>query len=69
MSASKKSQQSNKEKDSKKTSVKQPSIFPQVLESYDKQLWDKIYKIILPAFALLMLFMALNSGLNADEEF
>ena len=69
MSASKKSQQSNKEKDSKKTSVKKSSIFPQVLESYDKQLWDKIYKIILPAFAVLMVFMALNSGLNADEEF
>jgi hypothetical protein len=69
MSASKKSQQSNSKKDSKKTSGNSRPIFPTLNLGYDKSLWDKIYKILLPVLGLIMIFMAINSGLNADEEF
>jgi hypothetical protein len=69
MSASKKSKHSDLKKDSKNTSGNSTSLFPQLNVSYNTSLWEKIYKLILPVFAILMIFMALNSGLNADEEF
>lgn len=69
MSASKKSQQSNIKKDSKKTSVRNMNIFPKFNNSYNEDLWDKAYKVLLPVLGLIMIMLALNSGLNADEEF
>ena len=69
MKSTKKSGQSAGKKAKAGGAGKKVSIFPQVVSNYNEQLWLKIYKIGLLAMALIMIGLALNSGLNADEEF
>ncbi len=69
MKSTKKSGQSAGKKAKAGGAGKKVSVFPQVVSNYNEQLWLKIYKIGLLAMALIMIGLALNSGLNADEEF